>query len=430
MKKIDFFYNALFIVPVKFLLPVINVFLPKMRERESYLKLHNTHFIKQNNQKRIWFHASSMGEFEQGKPIIEIIKGKYPDIYLICTFYSPSGYNNQKKYQYADSIFYMPLDTLKNASQFVESINPDLAVFVRYDIWLNHLNILVKKNIPIYLICATPPTNKFYKILFNGLLKYVYEKFNKIFTMTPESVDYFQALKIESEIIPSSDSRFDRIIATVNEYIDKPLIAREVFANFKVLVVGSSWEPDEKMVSNAVQIYNQNHLKKIKIIFVPHEPTQKHIEKLLVLEPKLVKYSEIEKIESVELLKELIMDSHIVVDSIGKLLKLYSNADIVYVGGAFGAGIHSVTEPAGYGVPVICGKYFDNSPDAVNMVRLGLLKPVASVKELLSFLEYLYRNPEKEKSLEFKTKDYIFAQGGASEIISTQILKTIFPDSL
>ncbi|MEI6089625.1 MAG: glycosyltransferase N-terminal domain-containing protein [bacterium] len=430
MKKIDFFYNALFVAPVRFLLPVINMFLPKMRERESHIKFNNIPIIKKNNQKRLWFHASSMGEFEQAKPIIELIKRKYPDIYIICTFYSPSGYNNQKNYQYADSICYMPFDTLKNAKDFVELINPDLAVFVRYDIWLNHLNALIKKNIPVYLICATAPSNKTYLKVFKGYLSYIYGKFNYIFTMTPDAVEYFQSLELRSTIVPSSDSRFDRIIATVNEYIDKPLIAKEVFEDYKVLVVGSSWEPDEKIVSTAVDIYNQNHLKKIKIIYVPHEPTQKHIEKLLVLEPKLVKYSEIEKIESSAEIKELIKDSHLVVDSIGKLLKLYSNGDIVYIGGAFGAGIHSVTEPAGYGVPVICGKDFDNSPDAVNMVRLGLLKPIGNMNEMLTFLEYLYENPEKEKSLACKTKDYIFGQGGASEIISTQILKTVFPDSL
>ncbi len=430
MKKIDFFYNAFFITPLKFILPVINTFLPKMRERELFIKQNNILLPKKSENKRIWFHASSMGEFEQAKPIIQFIKEKYPDIYIICTFYSPSGYNNQRNYKYADYICYMPYDSKKNAINFIETLEPDIAVFVRYDIWLNHLNILKKKNVPIYLICATPPSSKVYKSLFLGFLRYVYEKFNFIFTMTPKDVEFFHKLGIESKIIPSSDSRFDRIIETVNEYINKPLIPREVFADCDVLVLGSSWELDEKIVSESVKLYNLTHQKQIKIIYVPHEPTEKHIETLIGIEPNLVKYSSIEKMNSISEMSDSIKDSHIVVDSIGKLLKLYSNANIVYVGGAFGAGIHSVTEPAGYGVPILCGRNYQNSPDAEIMVRQGILKSISSTNEMLEFLEYLSNNPEKEKSLAFETKDYVFSQGGASKIISSHILETIFSNSL
>lgn len=430
MEKQDFFYNVFLIAPLRFFLPIINLFLPKMREREVHLKTYKQTDFQKNNHKLIWFHAASMGEFEQAKPIIEMIKEKHPDIYIICTFYSPSGYNNQKNYKYADYICYMPFDTMKNANDFVESINPDLAVFVRYDMWLNHLNSLNNKNIPIYLICATPPANKLYLSLFKGFLSYIYRKFDFIFTMTPQDAEYFESLKLTSKIVPSSDSRFDRIITTVKQYKNRPLLPKEVFTDFKVLVVGSSWEPDEKIISKAVELYNQNRQKKIKIVYVPHEPTAKHIEKLLTLEPKLIKYSEIEKMKSAIEVKELIKDTHIVVDSIGKLLMLYANADIVYVGGAFGAGVHSVTEPAGYGIPIICGSDYSNSPDAKNMVNQGLLKPVSKVDDILVFLKYLADNPGYEKSLAFKTKDYIFGQGGASKIISAQILKTVFPDSL
>jgi 3-deoxy-D-manno-octulosonic-acid transferase len=430
MKTFDIFYNIFFIKPIKLFLPIIEAILPKMSERESHIRQYSPLPKTKTNSKRLWFHASSMGEFEQAKPIIEMIKHKHPEIYIICSFYSPSGYNNQKTYKYADLICYIPFDTKKNADDFIDSIQPDLAVFVRYDMWLNHLNALEGKIIPTYLICATPPANKLYLSLFKGFLKYTYGKFTYIFTMTPEDISYFESLQIQSKIISSFDSRFDRIISTVNQYSTQPIINKDVLLDFIVLIVGSSWEPDEKIVSKAVDIYNNIHTKKIKVIYVPHEPTEKHIEKLYSLEPDLIRFSEIEKQESLSEQMKLINNKHIVVDSIGKLLQLYANADIVYVGGAFGAGVHSVTEPAGYGIPVICGKSYYNSPDAKNMVKKGILKPVSSINEMLLYLEYLSDNPEKEKSLASQTKDYIFGQGGASKIIAEHILKTIFPNSL
>ena len=215
-------YNLIAIPALSLAVTIIKPFNRKLRERESKWEdiLSDFKTKKVSEKKyRIWFHSASMGEFEQAKPIIEKLKKQNPELFIIVSFYSPSGYNNQKNYQFADAVLYMPFDSRSNAKYFINIIKPDLAVFIRYEIWRNHLDILHKNKIPVLLICATKPNIKYlYECFFlRPFTKSNYSFFKIIYTVSDEHTAFFKELKIDSEIKTLSDTRFDRIIENVEK---------------------------------------------------------------------------------------------------------------------------------------------------------------------------------------------------------------------
>ncbi len=415
----NFIYNYIVIPIIRILFPFIKIVAPKFRKKEDYL---NHTPIAPNldpTQKTILFHSASMGEFEQAKPVIELINSekKYN---IVCSFYSPSGFDNQKNYKYADYTCYMPFDTKKNAREFIEAINPDVAVFIRYDLWLNHVTELKKRNIPLLLICATKPTTNRLKSYY----KSIYNKVDKIMTMSTEDTEYFKKLDVSREVITGADTRFDRIIKVVSEAKENTLIPQSVFENDIVLVAGSSWEPDERIIISAVAKINQDkNLKNIRIVFVPHEPTEEHITTLENQIENTIRFSEIENETDIKKVHDKMASKHLIIDSIGKLLKLYANANIAYIGGAFGAGVHSVTEPAGYGIPVIVGRGYKNSPDARKLVDLEVLKSVSNADELYLYLKKLITDDDFYQSISKQSKEYIFSSKGSSEVAAKLLNK-------
>ena len=364
-------------------------------------------------------------EFEQAKPVIEDIKARSNNIKIVCSFYSPSGYVNQKNYEYADSVCYMLFDSISNANLFIEKISPEVAVFIRYDIWRNHLKTLAKKQIPAYLINATFPTNK---ILTNSLLlrqftKSNYELFDEIITINDQETRKFYEQGIKTNITSLSDTRFDRIIAKVEEAKNNPIISKELFKDELILIAGSSWPKDEELLYDAVNKINAAEFK-LRVIFVPHEPTLRNLERLQSLVPDSILLSKLEISQAPEL-----KNKHIIVDSIGKLLRLYSLADFVYVGGGFGAGVHSVAEPAGYGLPIMCGPKYTNSPDAVALKQLNSLEPIEDADEALQWLLKMLDEENRDSVGRINGK-YITDRQGTSEIIADKIIDTIHQKQL
>jgi 3-deoxy-D-manno-octulosonic-acid transferase len=419
---------------------IVKPFTKKLKEREGMWEdlLDSLDKIPNNNEKRIWFHAASMGEFEQAKPIIELIKKSNPEIVIIVSFYSPSGYNNQKDYQYADAVLYMPFDTRMNASYFIKRINPDFAVFVRYEIWRNHLELLQKKKIPTYLICATKPNNPIlYKnFLLRAFTKSNYNFYDKIYTISKEHSNFFKELNVQSNIQTLSDTRFDRIIENVEKAKNNKVLKDELFNDKDfILVAGSTWEPDETLILETVKILeNENFIEKtdyhsIRLILVPHEPTKKHIKNLKKLLPDALLLSEIEQYfnsnPNENEIKNYLGGNHIIVDSIGKLLRLYANASAAYIGGAFGVGVHSVTEPAGYGIPLACGTRMTNSPDALNLMKIKGLEVVNNSEELANWLKRIISDKKEFTKISTINKQYLYDGLGSSKIISDEIMKNI-----
>jgi 3-deoxy-D-manno-octulosonic-acid transferase len=403
------------------LFKVFAVFNIKSNERESKWR-DQLYSIPEKNKFRILVHSSSMGEFEQAKPIIEVIRKNLPDCEIIASFFSPSGYENQKKYSGIDYSLYLPIDTELNSIEFTQRIKPDIAIFVRYDLWLNILINLNKLGCNNYLVCAAKPSDNWFsrKKFVKSYLAMCYNYFNHIFTVDEIQTQYLKSLDVKSKITTMSDTRSDRILNLVNNSKINKLIPGDLLDNSFNLVAGSSWQKDEEIISVAVNSINKDSFK-IRVIYTPHEPTESNISRIQSLHKKSILLSEIlSKSGIVD--SEILKESHIIVDGIGYLLRLYSNADFAYVGCGFGDGVHSVSEPAGYGIPIACGPNIHKMPDAVELDKLKSLKIINNSDELENWLIELMNNPEMIAEIGEINKNYIESASGSSKKITEIIL--------
>lgn len=369
--------------------------------------------------KTIWFHSASMGEFEQAKPIIERIKSRNQEIKIVVTFFSPSGYENQKSYTFADAILYIPIDSRSNAKLFIDAFKPDLAVFTRYDAWFNHLKELHKRGISAFLICGTmPPNSPFLWKIFREFTGTLYSYFSHIFTAGSDETAIFQSLKLSSEILTSADTRFDRISYQVALAKQNPILPENTFPKEAiVLVIGSSWKEDEDVFLPAIARLRSEKFDLVRMVIAPHEPTPETIANLL------------EKLPNSLLLSEIIdnplgtsTNKTIVVDSIGKLLRLYAHADIAYIGGGFGAGVHSVGEPAGYGIPLASGVRIERARDAVALEKLGALTVVSSSEECYQWLKKMCESKAIRQNIGEISARYVQERIGWSDKITDRII--------
>jgi 3-deoxy-D-manno-octulosonic-acid transferase len=316
----------------------------------------------------------------------------------------------------------MPFDTKYRAKYLIDKIKPTLAIFVRYDLWFNHLNLLKSQNIPMYLNCATKTNSQLY--LQNSLSRKIYLKnlnlLDKIYTAGNEHTKFFNSLNLKPNIITSGDTRFDRIIQKVEDLKSTPMEIASIFTNKLVFLAGSSWKEDEDIL---LEFYEKAKLQiqNLQLILVPHEPTIEHIHRLKSKQNKIVLLSEIEnKKNFIE-----IQDKIIVVDSIGKLLQLYSIADYAFVGGAYGKGIHSVVEPAGFGIPIFFGINYFKSLDAVNLVNLQSSFSVSLAEELYDIFMKLEKDKELYKRICSQNENYLLSAKGESSRIAKEIIEMV-----
>lgn len=419
-----FIYNILISLAYYFV-KFAKIFIPKLNDRENGAARTFKFFIEDwRNYKKIWFHASSMGEFEQAKPIIELIKQQHPEYKIICSFYSPSGYNNQKGYSYADAIFYMPFDKKSKARRFIDVIQPDVAVFVRYDIWLNHLDYAKSKGIPLYLINATA-ANSASNFISKAFYRKAYSYFNEIYAVSQDHYNKFLNLNIDTKLFLSADTRFDRIIERVDFAKENKVIPQDLFNDENILVAGSIWEKDFELVSAAVDKFNQLSDDKITCIYVPHEPTEEFISQIESKLDSTIRLSELIDMLANGDISKLQSGASIIVDSIGKLLMLYGNGRFAYIGGAFGVGVHSLTEPAGFGLPVFCGPNCFNAPDAKKMIEAGALKIVNDSGEFLSKITSLVGSENEYANQSQAASGYVRSAAGESKRIAELILEKL-----
>lgn len=434
---ISFIYNGFIIPLTSFLIWILKRFNPKLAERQKNYKLSLANLRKLNLQtksetKRIWFHSASMGEFEQAKSIIEAIKTENPNLQIVVSFFSPSGYNHQKDYEFLDAAFYLPIDTNKNAEELIELINPDAVVFIRYEIWHNFLRQIKNKNIPLFLVDATVPKRK--KLFKYPFLKHFiitnYNYFTEIFTVGQEHTDFFSKLGVKSEISTLTDTRFDRIVEKVCNSSSLKLLPDALFKTEKfILVAGSTWIEDETIIFEAIEMLRVIDMIDLQIILVPHEPNKENLVRIQksfknyillsnLINNMIIPYGSSSK-------KNHFDGMNLLVDSIGKLLGLYKYADFAYIGGGFGAGNHSVAEPAGYGLPICCGPRINNSEDAKALHQISSLTIVNNSNELYYWLKELIENPSMRKRKAELSKKYIWNNQGSSQIISDKILSKI-----
>ena len=371
--------------------------------------------IPPKKNKRIMIHASSMGEFEQVKYLVEIIRKSESNTEVIISFFSPSGYINLNDRLYYDYKVYIPLDFKNRVKRFVNHIDPDIVIIVRYDLWYNFIRCLHRKNIPIHLINSTYTISKSLGKKFLGVKFYrlLLSRLTSIYCVNEYHKRKFDGLKLKipTKIIP--DTRYDRIISKVSQAKQNNLL--QIEKDKKVIVVGSSWRMDETLVTEVVSKLKKKY--NLLVIYVPHEVDEKN---KLSLKSKLQShylYSEFNR--------NNILDKDLLVDEIGILLELYKYADIAYVGGGFGNGVHSVTEPAGYGVPIFCGKqHYKNSEDARKLVKSFGLIPISNSKELYTKISYLLDNETERVKIGKQNKKFVNDLCGSSQVVYDNLIKS------
>ncbi len=362
--------------------------------------------LKNNNDSKVWFHCASLGEFEQARPVIETFKEKYPDKKIILTFFSPSGYEIRKNYPIADWVFYLPVDTPKNARKLVELFNPELTFFVKYDLWYFILRELHKKGKKIILFSAIFRPNQ---IFFNKIAGKWYGKvlffFSHIFVQDKTSMHLLKRNGIKNVSI-AGDTRFDRVVKIAQQFEHLPLIS--YFVNDKTIVAGSTWEEDENLLAQYIKEHPE-----VKLILAPHEVTAKNISRITRLfNGNHVKYSELSDPKSAP------KDAQVmIIDTIGLLSKLYKYATVSYVGGGFGNGIHNLLEAIVFGKPVVFGPNHKKFKEALDLLYLGIGFTINDYQGLDKELSRLINDSQLRKEIEYKALRYIYNNTGATEKI-------------
>lgn len=323
-----------------------------------------------DSDQTIWFHCASLGEFEQGVPVIEKLRELYPDYKIVISFFSPSGYENKKNTPLADVVVYLPLDTTSNAGKFIDAVHPTLAFFVKYEFWPNYLFGLQKRNIPTYLISGVFRKNQAFFKSYGGFMRKALLAFNHFFVQEEISKNLLNSIGFENVTI-SGDTRFDRVSnqLKMNNYLD---FAEIFIGNSLCIVFGSTWPEDEDIILDFIHQSKEN----VKFIIAPHQIEPDKVDSLVEkLQRKTIRHSDIQG----ENLKKYDV---LVIDCIGLLGRLYSYADIAYVGGAAGkTGLHNILEPATFGIPIVIGKNYENFPEAIILKNLSGLFSVSTPDE-------------------------------------------------
>lgn len=329
------------------------------------------------DEKIVWFHASSLGEFEQGRPVIEGFKREQPAYKIFLTFFSPSGYEVRKNYEGADYIFYLPHDTRINARRFIELINPKFVVFIKYEFWKNYLDILKEKKIPVYLISAIFRKNQLFFKFYAGWYQKVLNNFEHIFVQDARSKFLLDSIGYTKNSI-AGDTRFDRVYEISKTVKSFPLVKEFAKGNL-VFIIGSSWSADEEILVD----YLNSKAPEVKYIIAPHEVHKSNIKRIVKsIEAKVILYSQA-KIETVN------ENQVLVIDNIGLLSSLFQYGDIAYIGGGFGTGIHNILEPATFGMPVLFGPKYHDFKEALDLVQLGAAFPIEDFLDFKEIFEKL-----------------------------------------
>ena len=315
------------------------------------------------SKKLVWFHSSSLGEFEQAKPIIQELK-KDKSVNVLITFFSPSGYENSRKYPYADLVSYLPFDSRTYAERFISIVRPDLAVLMRYDIWPNHIWAMKKRNIPCFIVDATMKENSPRKLPFiKNFHKILFADVSRILTVSEGDVEGFRDFKIDDvKLTAVGDTRFDRVYEKSLAAKGKNIIKDDLLSSRKIFVAGSTWDMDESIILPAF-IKLAKYTSDVVMIIVPHEPTITNLERIeneVSGSMKTIRFSHLNSYKDERI---------IIVDSIGILLTLYAYSDLAFVGGSFKQNIHNVLEAAVYGVPVLFGPKIENSQESRELLK-------------------------------------------------------------
>lgn len=365
------------------------------------------------NAKYIWFHASSLGEFEQGRPLIEKIKAEHPEYKILLTFFSPSGYEVRKNYGGADVVCYLPFDTPYRVKKFLDLSKPVMAIFIKYEFWDNYLSELKRRNIPVYIVSAIFRKEQLFFKWYGGMYRKVLSYFTHIFVQDDASRELLSKYGV-TNVSVFGDTRFDRVQDVYKNTKQVPMV--ELFVNNNrsdnqlTMVAGSSWQQDEEVYLN----YFNEH-PELKLIIAPHEIHKDH---LMHIE-SMLKRPSIRLSEATE--KDIKGKSCLIVDSFGLLSSIYRYGDLAYIGGGFGAGIHNVLEAAVYGIPVIFGPKYQKFKEARDLLQVGGAFSITDEKTFESKMEELSTYRDLLEAAGAAAGDFVKSNIGATNRIIASI---------
>jgi 3-deoxy-D-manno-octulosonic-acid transferase len=367
------------------------------------------------HSKIIWVHCASLGEFEQGRPVIERLKSQYPGSKLLLTFFSPSGYEIRKDYKGADWVFYLPMDGSQNAKRFLEIVNPALVIFVKYEFWYYYLREIKHNNTPLILISALFREHSVFFKWYGGLQRKMLSFFDHLFVQNETSKRLLNSIGLDNKSSVCGDTRFDRVIEIAEKFIGIPAV-EEFVGNSKTIVAGSTWPEDEQVLQRTIETINDPSLK---LIIAPHEINKEHIANLQKLFPGVILYSQLQtsNIKPVIARNEAKTSNLLIIDNIGMLSRLYKYGFITYIGGGFGKGIHNTLEAAVYGKPVLFGPAYRKFNEAIDLVNNGGAISINNTDDCIVAIKELIRDDSAYTRSSEKSKDYVYTNKGATEKI-------------
>ncbi len=358
------------------------------------------------NNEIIWFHCASLGEFEQGRPVIEACKKAFPRHKILLTFFSPSGYQIRKNYELADYVYYLPVDTAKNARKFIHTFSPQIAIFIKYEYWFNYINELSKSKTPLFFVSAIFRKKQHFFQPWGGWFRKQLKKVTWFFVQNKYSSQLLSSIGVHHQEV-SGDTRFDRVIEILNDKTKFPLV-KEFKQKNKLFAAGSTWPADEALLL----AFMKNQPADIKLMIAPHKTDTKHINNLLDIfkdfNPVLYDGETHNNISSSKVL---------IINKIGILTGLYRFGDFAYVGGGFGVGIHNVLEPAVYGMPVIFGPNYQKFTEAKDLIKTGGGFTIKSADEFIKTMQRLMEDKQFFTHSSQASKDYVLANSGATQLV-------------
>lgn len=410
-----FLYNLVVLLAAQ-LLKIVALFSPKMKlfvdGRKSVFQTLTDKI--QTTDRTIWFHAASLGEYEQGLPVIEAIKKQFPNHKIVVTFFSPSGYEVRKNNTVADFTIYLPLDSISNAKQFIKLVHPEMVFFIKYEYWPNYLNELKNQNIKTYLISGILRKNQAFFKWYGGFYRNALKTFDYFFVQNESSKKLLQNIGFNNVKV-SGDTRFDRVISILEH--DNSLDFIEQFKDNKTtIVIGSSWPKDESLLVNYINQSSDD----VKFIIAPHNIKSEQIQELKKsISKKTILFSDVET----RLIASLQEYNVFIIDTIGILTKIYSYADIAYVGGGFGnPGVHNILEPATFGVPVVIGPNYSHFAEATALVNMEGCISIQNQTQLNEAFDLLLLNEDERLEKGHICSTFVQMNKGATQTIMNHIL--------
>lgn len=358
----------------------------------------------------IWIHAASLGEFEQGRPLIEKIREEQPGAKILLSFYSPSGYEVRKHYDKVDAVCYMPVDTPRRVKEFLDVVKPKMAIFVKYEFWGNFLEQLKSRGVPTYIISSIFRESQSFFKPWGGMFRKMLHCFTHLYVQDEESRQLLHGIGIDNVTV-CGDTRLDRVLQIKAQAKEFPAIAQMVGDCRKVLVMGSSWQPDEDIV---IPYFNSH--PEMKLIIAPHEFDENRLEAMMArIKRPVARYTKLDQADDPSQL------DCIIIDCFGILSSLYRYGSIAYVGGGFGSGIHNVPEAAVYGIPVIFGPRHEKFREAVELNACGGGFAISNAQQCHAVLDTLLSDPNALKLAGDASSHYIASHTGATQRIYSDL---------